>query len=174
VNELVEQCRREWRRLRVPKRVANEMAAELEADLAEAGAEGVSSDELVGDDPRAFAASWAAARGVGRSARETKVLLFGALAVFLAVAITGAALALLAAPGQAVRAAGPSVLALPRVAAPPSTAVPAGAMWISAAPEAVPATGSDTRKIGEVLLIVGLAGTATLSLVALWRRTAAL
>ena len=38
MNEFVEECRREWNRLGVPDPVANEMAAELEADLEEAEA----------------------------------------------------------------------------------------------------------------------------------------
>jgi hypothetical protein len=67
VNDFVEECRREWRRLRVPDRVANEMAADLKADLDEAEAEGASPEAVLGSeafDPRSFAASWAAERGV--------------------------------------------------------------------------------------------------------------
>jgi hypothetical protein len=41
----VEECRREWRRLGVPDILAEEMATELEADLAEAQADGVSTAE---------------------------------------------------------------------------------------------------------------------------------
>jgi hypothetical protein len=67
VNDFVEECRREWQRLRVPDRVANEMAADLKADLDEAEAEGASPEAVLGSeafDPRSFAASWAAERGV--------------------------------------------------------------------------------------------------------------
>ena len=67
MNEFVDECRREWRRLRVPDPVANEMAADLEADLREAEAEGATAEDVLGDaafDPRTFAASWAAERGV--------------------------------------------------------------------------------------------------------------
>jgi len=67
VNDFVEECRREWLRLRVPDRVANEMAADLKADLEEAEAEGASAEAVLGSeafDPRSFAASWAAERGV--------------------------------------------------------------------------------------------------------------
>ena len=39
MNDFVEQCRREWKRLRVPEPVANEMASDLTADLKEAEAE---------------------------------------------------------------------------------------------------------------------------------------
>jgi hypothetical protein len=48
VSEFVEECRREWRRLRVPDLVANEMAAYLAADLREAEAEGASAEEVLG------------------------------------------------------------------------------------------------------------------------------
>jgi hypothetical protein len=67
MSEFVEECRREWRRLRVPDPIANEMAADLEADLAEAAAEGASAEQVLGSgafDPRAFAASWATERGI--------------------------------------------------------------------------------------------------------------
>ncbi len=67
MSEFVEECRREWKRLHVPDPIANEMAADLEADLNEAEAEGVSPEEVLGSgafDPRSFAASWAAERGV--------------------------------------------------------------------------------------------------------------
>jgi hypothetical protein len=67
VNGFVEECRQEWKRLRVPDPVANEMAADLAADLQEAEAEGVSAEEVLGSgafDPRGFAASWATERGV--------------------------------------------------------------------------------------------------------------
>src|SRR5580700_3283704 len=67
VNEFVEECRKEWRRLGVPDAVANEMAADLTADLDEAEAEGASPEDVLGTsafDPRRFAAAWAVARGV--------------------------------------------------------------------------------------------------------------
>jgi hypothetical protein len=67
VSEFVEECRREWRRLGVPDPVANEMAADLTADLDEAEAEGGSPEDVLGNsafDPRRFAAAWATARGV--------------------------------------------------------------------------------------------------------------
>jgi hypothetical protein len=61
----IDECRHEWRRLGVPDSLAQEMAAELEADLAEAEADGVSAAELLGEsDPRRFAATWARERGL--------------------------------------------------------------------------------------------------------------
>jgi hypothetical protein len=67
MSEFVDKCRKEWNRLGVPEAVSNEMAADLEADLAEAEAEGASPEEVLGNgvfDARSFAASWAAARGI--------------------------------------------------------------------------------------------------------------
>lgn len=61
----VEECRQEWRRLGVPDLLAEEMATELESDLAEAQADGVSATEMLGEsDPRRFAATWASERGL--------------------------------------------------------------------------------------------------------------
>ena len=65
--EFIEECRREWKRLGVPDPIANEMAADLTADIEEAQAEGGSAEDVLGDslfDPRRFAAAWAGARGV--------------------------------------------------------------------------------------------------------------
>ena len=67
MSDFVEQCRQEWKRLGVPDPLAEEMAADLASDLSEAEAEGVSAEEFLGSsvfDPRSFAASWAAERGV--------------------------------------------------------------------------------------------------------------
>jgi hypothetical protein len=67
VNKFVEECRREWRRLGVADPIANEMAADLRADIEEAESEGGSAEDVLGNsafDPRRFAESWAIARGV--------------------------------------------------------------------------------------------------------------
>jgi hypothetical protein len=67
MNDFVEQCRREWKRLGVPDPLAEEMATDLAHDLQEAEAEGVSAEQLLGRlafDPPSFAATWAAERGV--------------------------------------------------------------------------------------------------------------
>jgi hypothetical protein len=61
----IEECRYEWKRLGVPDSMAEEMATELESDLAEAQADGVSAIEILGEsDPRRFAATWARERGL--------------------------------------------------------------------------------------------------------------
>jgi hypothetical protein len=65
MSAFVEECRREWKRLGVPDVLAEEMATELEADLADAEADGVSAAELLGEsDPRRFAETWASERGL--------------------------------------------------------------------------------------------------------------
>ncbi len=67
MSDFVDECRQEWKRLGVADAVANEMAADLTADLQEAEADGVSAEEVLGSavfDPRAFASSWATERGV--------------------------------------------------------------------------------------------------------------
>ena len=96
MSDFVEQCRAEWKRIGVPDPVAEEMAADLTSDLREAEAEGVSAEELLGSsvsDPRSFAASWAAERGVippsptrgARRRRPTVLVAFTALAAFTVI-----------------------------------------------------------------------------------------
>lgn len=69
----VEECRLEWKRLGVPDLLAEEMATELESDLAEAEADGVSAAEMLGEsDPRRFAATWAVERGLVSEPAPTK------------------------------------------------------------------------------------------------------
>ena len=102
MNEFVDECRREWRRLGVPDPVANEMAADLTADLEEAEAEGGSPEDVLGNsafDPRRFAAAWAAARGVTSPPVPDRPSLWRppiaiALAVLLGVMVIGTGLAL--------------------------------------------------------------------------------
>jgi hypothetical protein len=104
VNEFVEECRREWRRLGVPDPIANEMAADLTADIEEAESEGGTAEDVVGNgafDPRRFAGAWANARGVtappsiSPPPRRWPVLAFGLiggaalLALVVAVAVRG-------------------------------------------------------------------------------------
>jgi hypothetical protein len=102
MNDFVEQCRAEWRRLGVDEPLAEEMATDLASDLAEAAAEGLSVEEYLGssaEDARSFAASWAAERGLVPSRpsqrhdrRTPRVLL--ALTTLAAIALIGAVLLL--------------------------------------------------------------------------------
>ena len=106
MNDFVEQCRLEWKRLRVPDSIADEMAAELAADLNEAEADGVSARELLGNaatDPRSFAASWADERAViplsGSTARlPGRTLVLAAISALTIITAVGAGLVLLASP----------------------------------------------------------------------------
>src|SRR5438552_7613455 len=104
MSDFVDECRREWERLRVPDPVANEMAADLAADLKEAEAEGASAEEVLGSgafDARSFAASWAAERGLIPPTTSVPVVqgsgvprrsrLLAAAAAFALVALLGAA-----------------------------------------------------------------------------------
>jgi hypothetical protein len=118
-DDFVAACRREWDRLHVAAEVAEEMAAELRADLADAAAEGVSAEELLGAgayDARGFAASWAAERGVvpARRSRRTGVL----AGVAVALAAIGIAAGLLSVrsttPTETATQATPTVITRPR------------------------------------------------------------
>jgi hypothetical protein len=103
MSDFVEQCRQEWKRLGVPDPLAEEMAADLASDLREAEADGVSTEELLGSsafDPRSFAASWAAERGVvpvpgGRGNAGRRPLVLVAFTAAAAIALIVAALLLL-------------------------------------------------------------------------------
>jgi hypothetical protein len=182
VNEFAEQCRSEWKRLRVPDSIANEMAAELSADLAEARTDGVSLEEVVGgagSDPRSFAAMWAAERGVLPSRSRNKgargAVVTAAVAALAAVAVSGAVLMIVApdstsdtqhavarAESQAATAAwvsartGGSVT----IAPPPQ--------WVS---DGSGNSAADTWTVGLVLLIVGLVGIVPLAAFVLLRRS---
>jgi hypothetical protein len=168
VNEFVEECRREWRRLRVPDPVADEMAADLEADLEEAEAEGVSPEEVLGSgaaDPRSFAASWAAERGVSRLSRAQvrfpmRWFILSAIAALVAIAVSGAVLILASpsGPGRLVLPLPPTGSAARVVFAtlpPPPTG--SAVRVVFATPVETNDSGAD-RTVGSVLLIVGLAG----------------
>jgi hypothetical protein len=101
VNEFIDECRREWRRLGVSDPIANEMAADLTADIEEAEAEGGSAEDVLGNsafDPRRFAGSWAVARGVTAPlmpmppARRWPVLVFGLVGCMAILALGAAVL----------------------------------------------------------------------------------
>jgi hypothetical protein len=177
MNEFVEACRREWRRLGVPDSVAAEMAADLEADLDEAAAEGVSAEVVLGSsafDPRSFAASWAAERGViGQTPRmRRRSHLPAAIAAFALVALVGAGLAIFASPSASQRiAVGPPtsvVVTVPRIP-PPLLRVPRWRSVVVPAPlpgrhpqvfaVETDASGNDLRSVGLVLLLAGVVGT---------------
>ena len=103
MSDFVEQCRSEWKRLAVPDPLAEEMAADLASDLRDAEAEGVSAEEYLGSsvfDPRSFAASWAAERGVipvppSRGNARRRPLIFVVFTALAGIALVVTALLLL-------------------------------------------------------------------------------
>ncbi len=169
MSEFVDECRREWRRLGVPDPVANEMAADLTADLEEAEAEGGSPEDVLGNsafDPRRFAAAWAAARGVTSTLAPERPSLWRpplaiALAAILGVLITVAGLALLVGrSGSSIAfvtrriVAGPGpIRLLPPV---PTQRVIPGQFGRVFGGTGV--TGVDVHPFAWMLLIIGLAG----------------
>jgi hypothetical protein len=181
-NTFVEDCRREWKRLGVPEQVAEEMATELRTDLAEAAADGVAPEELLGKsafDARGFAASWAAERGVSAKAPPKASQLRGRLAflaVLIAAAIAIAGGVLLASASTSPRAARVA-LGSPFFVPPRTVAVTyvngvvsvKGPTWGVIPYPAVSGTGSGKRTAGLILLSIGLASLILASLAAVRR-----
>jgi hypothetical protein len=168
MNRFVEECRREWGRLGVPEGVANEMAADLTADLEEAAAEGASPEDVLGTavfDARAFAASWAEERGVTGMERSRVPLLRQPLVPMLA---TGLLAVLTIVAGLAIltrRSSGFGAVAVAhRLPFPGSRAfqvVPGQARFFGHL--SVP--GSDFYPVAWVLLLAGIAGLVMAGLV---------
>lgn len=67
MSKVIDESRRTWRRLGVRRAVIDELTAELEADLADAEADGISADGFVGQDAGALARQWATERGLARA-----------------------------------------------------------------------------------------------------------
>lgn len=170
MNEFVEQCRREWKRLGVSGAVADEMAAELAADLNE----GASPEDVLGSDAgdaRSFAAAWAAERGaVPQRRKAVRIGVLAALTAFVLVVIAGALLALLASPSKGTRL---SIQPVPQEVTgssqrvwvgPPArvTIVAAPPQWTVTPPlwrlTTQSDTGTDQRTVGFVLLVIGATG----------------
>jgi hypothetical protein len=161
----VDECRKEWSSLGVPEAEANEMAADLEADLAEAKAEGVSPEEVLGNgyfDPKSFAASWATSRGFVRSTRpargtiQVRTLALALVAVAAAAFVALGLVFLLGTPAvnRGVSAAAPFASHLRRPPLPSLFVTPSGGHRVvfgSVVPPSLLAAGL-------VLVLVGLAG----------------
>jgi hypothetical protein len=153
VTDFVEQCRREWKRLRVPDAVANEMAADLAADLTEADAEGVSPEEVLGSsafDPRSFADAWAAERGViplatpqkDRSDSRRPLVLASITTLFVVGLIAAALVNLTSSSGKVAFVAAPAPL--PRQVPPVQVQPP------------FPVHAGDAKTLGWTLLLVAM------------------
>jgi hypothetical protein len=180
VNEFVDQCRKEWRRLGVPDPIANEMAADLAADLEEAAADGATPEEVLGVgafDPQAFARTWAAERGVVEQPwpiphpRPTRSHLPAAIAAFAVVAIVGAVLVIVT--SSSAETTRERVLP-PRLAAEDVVVSPDGrSIWVGPGDPSIFAVdtgqaGDTARVVGSVLLSAALAGILLATLFWWW------
>jgi hypothetical protein len=167
VSQFVDECRREWNRLGVPEAFANEMAADLDADLAEARADGASPEEVLGNgyfDARSFAASWAIAPGVVRVAPHGHGT----------IRIRSLVLGLSTLLGAVVAAVGFLILIRPRFGA-QAMAAPIGRRFTRPVPPSILITphrffqgpGGAIDPLGWVLLIAGLTGLVVIGWI--WR-----
>lgn len=95
MNSVIDECRRTWRQLGVRGTVIDELSAELEADLADADADGISADAFVGHDAKALAQQWATERGLARA----RLRLVTTAMVAVVGAIPGASIGLFAVYG---------------------------------------------------------------------------
>jgi hypothetical protein len=66
VDEVLQTCRRTWRRLGLTRSEIDAMSEELRSDLVAAAAEGVAAQEYLGGDAAGVARAWASARGLVR------------------------------------------------------------------------------------------------------------
>jgi hypothetical protein len=186
VNEFVEECRKEWRRLGVPDPIANEMAADLTADLEEADAEGGSAEDVLGDsafDPRRFPAAWASARGVtGTPIPETRSgwrpRLAIAFAAVLGALAVGTGLVLLAGYGRTSVAFPARRIITRRIISGPGPfriLGPGGRQTIIGGPFGGPfiagPLGGIVPVIGVMLVILGVVGLGLLAMMYWWRRS---
>jgi hypothetical protein len=181
VSQFVDDCRQEWRRLGVPDPAANEMAADLEADLIEAESEGVSAEEVLGNgafDPRSFAESWAKERGliqpasvqlpafqpapVGHRAKQPRM--FSLVLAFAVLAVVGAVFAIVGS-----RQAGAVVMRKPLEAMPAPPVRPPAELVQPGGVQGV--VGLDRfHAAGPLLLLIGVIGLITMLVLWSWRR----
>jgi hypothetical protein len=163
----VDECRKEWSRLCVPEAVAGEMATDLEADLEEAQADGVSPEEVLGNgyfDARAFAASWATARGVVNANANTRLPARSyrvrslTLALSALVCLVAGAVGLLILVGHRMGSVSVAAVAFRRSVPHPVPGIFSPHRFGFVGP------GGPVDAVGWVLLVAGLVGAG----VALW------
>jgi hypothetical protein len=174
MSRFVDECQKEWNRLGVPQAAANEMAADLEADLAEAQADGVSPEEVLGNgyfDAKSFAAEWATARGVAGPPARSVGWPFRARTVTLAATclacLAVGALGLLILFGGRVGSASVAVAALRH-----SVARPAPGIFVGPHRFSFGGLGAPVAVVGVLLLVAALVGVGiTVWLWKPWRPT---
>jgi hypothetical protein len=162
VNEFVSECRREWKRLGVPRSTIDEMAAELDRDLDEG-----TPEEVLGTDAAnapAFARTWAEARGVIRERQRSRV---PAILTALALIPTVVGAALMVSDDTSGSTSTVTVQSLTFAPSPKMQTIPSPETILAYAAHnrAVAAQESarleeqneDANSIGTVLLIAGLA-----------------
>jgi hypothetical protein len=164
MSRFVDDCRKEWGRLGVPEAEANEMAADLEADLTEAQADGASPENVLGNgyfDAKSFAASWALARGVvtmtprgGHSTISVRSLVLS-LGALVGAVVAGIGFLILVRPGSSAQAIAAAPLK-PRFIRPAPSILVNPHRFLFAGP----GTAIDT--LGWALLIAGLIGLAVM------------
>jgi hypothetical protein len=172
MSRFVEECQKEWNRLGVPQAAANEMAADLEADLAEAQADGVSPEEVLGNgyfDAKSFAAAWATARGMAGTPARTVAWPFRSRSVALAVTslacLAVGALGLLILFGGRVGSASVAVAALRH-----SVVRPGPGIFIGPQRFSFGGAGAPVALVGVILIVAALVGVGiTLWLWKPWR-----
>lgn len=168
MSRFVDDCRREWDRLGVPEFDANEMASDLEADLAEARGDGASPEEVLGIgyfDAKSFAASWATARGVVNVVPGDRGT----------ICIRSLVLALSAVVGAMVAASGLLILVRPRFGSRAMAASPVGprfnrpvrSILVNPHQFSFFASTGAIDPLGWVLLIAGLIGLVVV--LSIWR-----
>jgi len=173
VSEFLDECRREWRRLGVPQPVANEMAADLAADLDEAEAEGGSAEDVLGNsafDPRRFASAWAIARGVTGPPASNRPSLWRPPMAIVLTAVLGALTIVAGLALLGGRRSSSIAIATRRIIAGPGSNrffAPGGGRIVGPGPFGLPFTGTqiagvDVHPLAWILLLVGVVGIGLL------------
>jgi hypothetical protein len=166
MSQFVEECQKEWSRLGVPEATANEMAADLEADLAEAQADGVSPEEVLGNgyfDARSFAASWARERGVARATADIRPpaayfrVRWLTLAASTLACLAVGAVGLVILTGRRMGAVSITAFSLPH-----SVPRPVSGLFVGPNRLGLLGGGGPANAFGLVLLLVGLLGAAVM------------
>jgi len=186
MTQFVEECRREWKRLNVPDAVATEMAAELEADLRDAEADGLSAEEVLGDgvfDAGSFAATWASERGVippsaAPAPRSHRTLVAALIGLVAFVALFAGIAVLTGRNTTQVTIASPFRIAAPRLVKPETGLAPPRSFGLPTRgrevfplrpiPAGLVRSGLDLQPAGWILVAIGLVGIAVSFLV--WRQ----